>query len=244
MNPVLEEIYRSGVCTDLNGQTKRVTGGVPPEDARVIDEVAALAPVRTSLETGVAFGLSTLVMCDVLRRSNDPSARHYGIDPCQHSEHGGAAIANLRRAGLERYFELRETTSQLALPRLLEEGVTLDLAFIDGWHTFDYTLLDFFYVDKMLRPGGHVILHDYNLPSKRKVVGYILTHRKYEVVTVPSSPKPSIKRRIRGPAQTAWWTLRGAPPQQAGSGLQYIPRIVCLRKVEQFEPNYNFFRGF
>jgi predicted O-methyltransferase YrrM len=232
------------VCVDLNGQTRKVTGGVPPEDARVLEEVAALGPVTTSLETGVAFGLSAVAICDSLKRSGVPNARHYGIDPFQHSEHGGAAIANLRRAGLEEYFELRENTSQLALPKLLEEGVTLDLAFIDGWHTFDYTLLDFFYIDKMLRPGGHVILHDYNLPSKRKVVGYILTHRRYEVVQVPSSPKPSWHRRLSVPAVSAWRTLRGAPLDQSRSGLQYIPRIVCLRKLEQFEPKHDFFRDF
>jgi hypothetical protein len=32
-------------------------------------------------------------------------------------------------------------------------GVQVDFAFMDGWHTFDYTLLDFFYTDKL---GGHV----------------------------------------------------------------------------------------
>lgn len=244
MHQVLEDIYRTSECVDLGGRTRRITGGVPREDARVLQEVFAMGPVRTSLETGVAFGVSTVAICEMLKRSGDPRVKHYGIDPHQHSEHGGVAIANLRRAGLEQYFELRETTSQLALPKLLEEGVKLDFAFIDGWHTFDYTLLDFFYIDKMLRPGGHLVLHDYDLPSKKKVVGFILTHRHYEVVTVPGTPAPSLRRRLGGTAFAAWQTLRGAPVEQASSKLRYTPRIVALRKIEQFEPNYNFYRGF
>jgi hypothetical protein len=66
------------------------------------------------------------------------------------------------------------------LPKLLERGVTLDLAFIDGWHTFDYTFLDFFYIDKLLRPGGVVLLHDRSWPSKQKVMQFIMTHRRYK----------------------------------------------------------------
>lgn len=244
MNQVLDDIYRTSECVGLDGRTRRITGGVPREDARVLEEVFAMGPVRTSLETGVAFGVSTVAICDMLRASGVQGAKHYGIDPLQHSDHGGVAIANLRRAGLEDYFDLRETTSHFALPKLLEEGVKLDFAFIDGWHTFDYTLLDFFYIDKMLRPGGHLVLHDYDLPSKKKVVGFILTHRHYEVVTVPGTPAPSLRRRVGGTAFAAWRTLRGAPAVQASSKLRYIPRIVALRKIEDFEPNYNFFRGF
>jgi len=41
----------------------------------------------------------------------------------------------------------------------LARGVKIDFAFVDGWHTFDYTLIDFFYIDKILRSGGLVSFH-------------------------------------------------------------------------------------
>ncbi len=36
----------------------------------------------------------------------------------------------------------------------------LDFIFIDGWHTFDYTLIDFFYADKLLRKDGIILIDD------------------------------------------------------------------------------------
>jgi len=35
--------------------------------------------------------------------------------------------------------------------------VTVDFAFIDGNHVFEYVLVDFFLIDKLLRPGGAII---------------------------------------------------------------------------------------
>jgi predicted O-methyltransferase YrrM len=32
-------------------------------------------------------------------------------------------------------------------------------------HTFDYVLVDFFLTDKLLRPGGIVVIDDYSLPA-------------------------------------------------------------------------------
>ena len=130
------------------------------------------------------------------------------------------------------------------LPRLLEKNVTLDFAFIDGWRTFDYTLLDFLYIDKMLRPGGFLVLHDYNWPSKRKVAGYILTHRKYRVFPVREIPGPSPRRRLKGLLLAFRYWLQGTPSELTFSSLAYLPKIACFRKVENFEPNYDFFRNF
>ena len=35
-----------------------------------------------------------------------------------------------------------------------------DLIFIDGWHTFYYTLVDFFYSNLLLKIGGMIIIDD------------------------------------------------------------------------------------
>ena len=42
----------------------------------------------------------------------------------------------------------------------LFENESLDFIFIDGWHTFDYTLVDFFYSDLLLKIGGIIIIDD------------------------------------------------------------------------------------
>lgn len=245
MNSVLEDLYQHGECTDLEGQIRKVTGGVTKSHARILQDVIKVAqPVVTSLETGVAFGLSTLAICEALQASGLEGVKHYGIDPEQITVHGGSAIANLRRAGLSQYFELIESPSHLALPKLLEAGTRLDFAFIDGWHTFDYTLLDFFYIDKMLRPGGCVVLHDTEWPSKMKVIGYIMTHRRYRLLDIPEIPGPSWRRRVRGSLLSGLRWVRGAPRQQVFSSMAWLPRIACFQKLEEYEPNYDFFHNF
>ena len=37
----------------------------------------------------------------------------------------------------------------VALPRLVEQGKRIQFCFIDGLHTFDYTMIDAFYADQV-----------------------------------------------------------------------------------------------
>ena len=244
MNPALEDIYRTGKCVDLTGKERKVTGAVPREDALTLQEMVRFVKAKATLETGVAFGLSTLAICDALRESGIEGVHHYGVDPEQNTVHGGAALASLKRAGLDSVFELLEGPSHLMLPKLLEKGVKLDLGFIDGWHTFDYTLLDFFYIDKMLRPGGVVLLHDRSWPSKQKVIGFIRTHHRYKELPVRSSVRPGFFKWLRRVIAAKWHWLRGAPFGIVTSAITNRPEIAAFLKLESFEPDHRFFRNF
>ena len=261
MNLILEDIYRTGKCVDLAGKERKVTGAVTREDALILQEMVGFVRAKTTLETGVAFGLSTLAICEALKEGvvengDSPSERadarysprfrptHYGVDPEQNTVHGGAALANLKRAGLDSVFELLEGPSHLMLPRLLEKGVALDLAFIDGWHTFDYTLLDFFYIDKLLRPGGVVLLHDRSWPSKQKVIRFITTHRRYKELPIHSAIKPGFFKWLRRVVVAKFHWLGGAPFGIVTSAIAGRPETAAFLKLESFEPDHRFFRNF
>jgi hypothetical protein len=58
------------------------------------------------------------------------------------------------------------------------------LAYIDGDHTFDYTLLDFWYVYKMLEIGGVVGFNDCDYPAVDEVLRFLLLHRKFKQLDV------------------------------------------------------------
>ena len=62
----------------------------------------------------------------------------------------GAGLNAVHQAGLSEYHRLVEAPDYLALPDLLNRQTPVNFAYIDGWHRFEYALLDFFYVDKML----------------------------------------------------------------------------------------------
>src|SRR5207344_2539052 len=85
----------------------------------------------------------------------------------------------LSRLGFSDHYRVIEKYDHLALPDLVRSGERFDIAYIDGWHTFDYTLLDLFYVDKMLEIGGVVGVNDCGFAAVDAAVRVFLAHRDY-----------------------------------------------------------------
>ncbi len=78
---------------------------------------------------------------------------------------------------LAKHFRLVEQPSHLALPELFRNGERFDFVFIDGNHTFDFVLLDFFYADRMLEIGGVIGFDDLWMLAVRQVVAYVMRNR-------------------------------------------------------------------
>ena len=221
---------------DENGTRRQVTGTISLPEATFIRQLIIDNEFRTCLETGVAYGASTVAICSallVLKQTSDP-VRHYGVDPWQRDAFGGAAIAALRECGLEDVFELCGAPSHLALPRLIDRGITVDFAFVDGMHTFDYTLIDLFFCDKLLRPGGIICIHDLTLPSKKSAIRYLTRYRRYvrlRAIRKPLSKRAgaALKEAFKFAPRSSWNYLTTAEP------------MLVLKKVAHFEPAWDFY---
>ena len=124
---------------------------------------------------------SSLYICEALREVG--ADKHIVIDPYQHSGWEGIGLANLRRANYSDIVDFHEAFSHRCLSRLTEEHVKIDFAFVDGEHTFDYVFVDFFLIDKLLRPGGIIIFDDFSYPSIRSVCRYVLLNLRYKCVS-------------------------------------------------------------
>lgn len=240
----LIEIYETGVMHDLAEKERRVTGGIAIREAEALSNMVRDVDAKYSAETGVAYGLSTLAMCGAQDKSK--THVHFGVDPCQYTEHGGSAIAALNKAGLQNRFRLLEGPSHLMLPDLIRQNITLDCAFIDGWHTFDYTLVDFFLIDKMLRTGGLLGLHDMDMPSKQKVLKFILTHRDYEVAQEYKicNDKPLYYRLARFAKKSLLSPTALVSNYHWKYQLASTSSLLILRKLSNYEPPYDFFKTF
>jgi predicted O-methyltransferase YrrM len=233
---VLERLIRDRETFDTKGNRLEVTGTISLLEARYIQDLIIENDFRTCLETGVAYGASTVAICSALSAADDKGARvrHYGVDPCQFQIYGGAAMAALQECGLDRTFELCEGPGHLMLPKLVERGVIIDFAFIDGMHTFDYTMIDLFFCDKLLRPGGILCVHDMNMPSKKKALHYLMQYRKY--ARLESVKKPFSER-----AGSALKEALKFAPRQSLSYLTTIEPMLTLKKVSSFEPGWDFY---
>lgn len=184
MNPILAKIIETGTCPSLDGKSevKVSATSVSPREGELIQKALRATEACLSLETGLAYGTSALYICEALRQTEN--AQHIVIDPYQHHDEAawkGLGINNLRLAGYEKKIRFIEKPSHLALPQLIEENLAIDFGFIDGYHTFDHTLLDFFYIDQLLKVGGIVVFDDTNWQSIRKVCSFVLKNRDYEV---------------------------------------------------------------
>ena len=171
------------MVTSVDGRESIPVGAeTPREVCEFLKKLVIETNAKTTLEVGLAFGLSAMSICEGLQQIGGEG--HIAIDPNQSTQWKGIGLENLKRAGFTDLLELREKPSHVALPELAAEGLRVDFAYIDGWHTFDYALLDFFYVDLMLNVGGIVAVDDCFFSSVHAVCRYIATNRAYCVRAV------------------------------------------------------------
>ena len=198
MNDVIEQIEKSGVVLDgAGGEHPAFPTSMDSNEGRTIhDAVVEIGAINT-LEVGMAYGMSTLHICEALR--DQPRGRHIAIDPFQEEEFDNIGLLNLERAGLRDRVDFFSALSHMALPKLAKSGVTLDFALIDGAHVFDYAFVDFFYVDLMLRPGGIICLDDTWLLAIQKIARFYTRNRSYEIHRgrIPSPVGARIRRTVK-----------------------------------------------
>ncbi len=140
------------------------------------------------LEVGFAYGISALFICEALKENK--SGKLISIDPNQSTQWKNIAVKHLEQAGLSKYSKLMEEPSYSAMPKLLTSKIqgasSMDLIFIDGMHLFDYTLVDLFYTDLLLRIGGVVVLDDIRHKGVKQAYEYILKNYSHWKLVNPT----------------------------------------------------------
>jgi predicted O-methyltransferase YrrM len=198
-SPVLEEMYETRTVVDSEGQRIPLDGVITIPHANALHRTVTSTDAGVALELGMAYGGSALTILSALAEL-DGERSLISIDPAESTYWRGIGAINVERSGLGDRHRLIEQPDYLALPELLRDGVSLDLAYIDGMHTFDYTLLDFFYIDRMLKVGGIVGFNDCYLPSVKRVLNFVRSHRHYREIDVglkPSYVSRNVTRMVR-----------------------------------------------
>lgn len=157
---------------------------------------------KNTLEVGLAYGTSALVFAAHHQRRKNAGISHTAIDPNQYGtgegHWEGIGAENLKRVGFikGRNWRLVERSSTEALPELSKKLKNLDVAFIDGYHLFDYTLLDVFYCLKMLRVGGVLIVDDKKMKAIKAVAKYVVRAYKNVAEICPDCETLLVIRKI------------------------------------------------
>jgi predicted O-methyltransferase YrrM len=211
---ILKDMIDSRLSYSQSGEQIPIHSNIPPAYAEALYETVLRADPAVVVEVGMAFGVSSLAILSALRDGNR-DGKLISIDPDQSSYWKGCGVAAIARGGFAERHKLIEDYDYNALPQLLAAGLKIDFAYIDGWHTFDYALVDWWYVDKMLTVGGMVGFNDCDWPAVDKVIKFVLSHRKYDEVD-------------------------GGLPVTSTGGCE----DRYFKKTAHWEPNWNFFAPF
>lgn len=155
-----------------------IRDGMSPVELRTVAGLIALYRPARVLEIGMANGTSSVVIADELRKYG---GRLTSIDPHQtvpsplgYDSAGVQAVRTILPT-----HRLIEEYDYLALPRLVESGERFACILVDGYHSFDLTLLDLFYADLLLDNGGLLLCHDSSSPAVYKALRWIETNKPY-----------------------------------------------------------------
>ena len=158
-----------GLLHELDSITK-----ISIEQGHLLAELHASIKPKLSIEIGLAYGFSTLFILDAAFHTN--AGRHIAIDPFQDSMWHGIGRQAVKELDFESKFEHIPETSVTALTDLCRQKLKADYIYIDGAHTFDYALVDFFCSNRVLNLGGILIFDDMWMPAIQKVAAFIRTN--------------------------------------------------------------------
>jgi predicted O-methyltransferase YrrM len=252
IHPIAEEVIRMRTAQLPDGRVVAAHSFVTRETCDVLYDAVRRSGASRGVEIGMAFGISTICIADALR-ANTADAHLVSFDPTQRraDSWNGAGLWQVERAGLRDAVELREETSQAGLPRLVESGYRCAFAFIDGWHTFDHTLLDFFHVDLLLDVGGYVVFDDVDYPAVEAVVRFVVANRHYAldqiVQRAPDHPAAiqRVKVAAKSVARRLGRTHRDPAPEHEVSFRKIAgAKTVGLRKTAEDDRPFDHFRAF
>jgi predicted O-methyltransferase YrrM len=149
---------------------------LPERDCDLLRDLLIAERAATVVEVGLAYAGSALAVGEALVAVDPPHPRHVVVDPFQERGYADVGWNLLRAAGLEPITTLIRAWSSIALPGLVAEGFVADAAFVDGSHRFHEVFVDLYFLRKIVRPGGLIVLDDDWTPSVRAAVRYYEQH--------------------------------------------------------------------
>jgi predicted O-methyltransferase YrrM len=154
----------------FEGDFERVA--LPAADGDVLRDILIADAAHVVIEVGLAYGSSALAIGEALCSTGGTEASHLVIDPFQATAYDNVGWDVLIAADLAAQTTLIREASSIALARLAGDGFTADAAFVDGSHRFHEVFVDLYFLRKLVRPGGLIVLDDAAWPSVATALRY------------------------------------------------------------------------
>ena len=223
---VRRRLAREGPSWTRDRERDFETVTLPGRDCDLLRNLLIVERAETVVEVGLAYASSALAIGEALITVEPSHSQHVVIDPFQESAWSNVGWELLRSAGLDAVATLMLAPSSIALAQLAAEGFIADAAFVDGSHRFHEVFVDLYYLRKIVRPGGLVVLDDNWAPSVRTAARYYEHNLGW--TAIPDAF-----------ASGTPWTIGTGPAAKA------VPRCRAFRLPDpSFEPSFEEFRTF
>lgn len=166
----------------FEGDFERVA--VPAADCDILRDALVADDAHVVIEVGLAYGSSALAIGEALCSVPGTDVSHVIIDPFQAAAYDNVGWDALLAAGLAAQTSLVTEPSSIALARLQRDGFSADAAFVDGSHRFHEVFVDLYFLRKLIRPGGLIILDDASSPSVAAAVRYFDLNLGWQPVSI------------------------------------------------------------
>jgi predicted O-methyltransferase YrrM len=244
MNALLEDIFKTkkfrnsrNEIIDINSETSR-------GQCEYLQNLIRENGFTDSLEIGFAYGMSTLAIVEEIAKRN---GRHTVIDKFQVTDWGGNGLDLVQQAGYEPNLTFVDKYCYEVLPQLMQNGLKIDFAYIDSTKQFDWLLVDFFYIDKLLKVGGIVVFDDVAFPSIRKLLRYLSDFPGYKVhSSFPASVPSSALRKMAGLLKVLPKAKRLFRPEifVTDHELGLNANCIALRKIDEDKRGWDWHTDF
>jgi len=194
MNTLLTSIFETRQFINSKNQPIKIHSETSKQQCEFLQKIIRDNHCKRSLEIGFAYGTSTLaIMEEVVKNGGS----HLVIDKFQHADWDGNGLDLIKQSGYSEKLEFVEAYCYETLPKLLDAGRKFDFAYIDSTKQFDWLLVDFFYLDKLLETNGIIAFDDANFPGIRKLLRFISQFPNYKVYAqFPENFKPGSLRKV------------------------------------------------
>jgi predicted O-methyltransferase YrrM len=225
----IAELYARGVAQGEDGtEFKILPMSLAPERGAFLRDICRAERPGSTIEIGMAYGLSTLLIVQALLESGAGCA-HTVMDPFQSSTFHDAGRRAIKEAGVERMIDFHQDYSEYLLPRMLRERRSFDFAFIDGDHRFDYVFVDLFYIHRLLKPSGVLVLDDCFSDSVHYACRFLQTNYGYSVLAQCPAGASRLDDEVSPPEWRPMMRAMRKPADEALRGkFHFVPFFPSL----------------
>lgn len=176
-NQLLKQLLEKRTVTH-NKETHKIHSNIKYDEGMLMYNLITKNKLTKTLEIGLATGVSAIFITQAIKDIKSKDV-HIAIDPYQTEQWKDLGLKNIKKANLEDNFTLIQEKSEYALPVLAKKKHgTFNFIFIDGFHTFDNTLIDFYYSNLLLKVGGYIVIDDILHKGVSKFIKYLQSNYK------------------------------------------------------------------